>query len=1064
MSNQTSKGPVVLAIMDGWGLGHNGNDNAIVQGDTPNLDRIYASHPWGSLTSCGEDVGLLPGQMGDSNVGHMNIGAGRIVYQRLSYLAKEVREGGFANNAVIANSMPTDPRATWHLVGLLSDGGVHSHLDHIIELLRVAKMKGLSSVAVHAFLDGRDVAPSSAGTYVHALQTAMQRIGIGHIASISGRYYAMDRDKHWSRVRNAWEAMVLGRGQNAHVYHSATPTFALHEAYARGETDEFVRPTVISIDGKPSCIQDGDGVFFFNFRADRSRQLSHAFVDEAFTGFPRTRLKIRFATLTEYEQGLTDQVAFYEPELSNLLGDVLARQGLRQLRLAETEKMAHVTFFFDGGSERDIPLCDKVLIPSPAVATYDLQPEMSAELITLTLLQALEEQSFDVAIVNFANGDMVGHTGNWQAALQAVACVDNCIGHVMEAVLAAHGTLIITSDHGNCDMMKTDDGQPHTTHTLSDVPFVVVRNDSIYRVRNHGRLADIAPSILHLLDIAQPAEMTGESMLFAVAPSLDAGSEALLGVETEVEEIIATSETSAESSEEEAAVLCSSEEEFSDPVHDTCSSHELQEPEGTADAQEAEAAPDAEIIGRAETGFATLTDNDIAYLRAVTAPERVTLAVDLPSEYSKDEMTTEPHFPEIMVEAISADEVSAVMRYSTEHRLPVTPRGQGTGLAGGCVPLFGGILLNMSRMNRILELDEENLTLTVEPGVLLMEIAQFVEPKGLFYPPDPGEKTASIGGNISTNAGGMRAVKYGVTRDYVRGLQVVLPDGEIIEVGGKVVKSSSGYDLKNLLVGSEGTLGIITKATLKLLPKPALLLSLLIPFQDLQKAIDLVPLIIQAKSIPVAIEFLDRQTIIAAEQFLGRHFPDKTAPYYLLLSFDGNSQAELDSAAEQVADLALEHGAIDVLIAATDERRDSIWSTRSSFLLAIKSETDDLDECDVVVPRNRIADVVAYVLHLEKETGLTSRTYGHAGDGNLHIKCLREGRDMQEWEQRKELFMSSLYDFVQQLEGHVSGEHGIGSEKRKYLHRSLNPRVLALMRAVKSVFDPLGILNPGKII
>ena len=1057
MNEQMPKGPVVLAILDGWGLGHNGADNAIVQGETPHLDRIYAQYPWGSLVSCGEDVGLLPGQMGDSNVGHMNIGAGRVVYQRLSYLAKEMRTGGFNCNEVIANSMPTDSRSTWHLVGLLSDGGVHSHIDHIIELLRVAKEKGLTSVAVHAFLDGRDVAPSSAGMYLHALQTAMQRLGIGHIATISGRYYAMDRDKRWNRVRNAWEAMVLGCGQNAHVYHSTTPTFALAEAYARGETDEFVRPTVISIDGKPSRILDGDGVFFFNFRADRARQLSHAFVDEAFQGFARKRPKIRFATMTEYEQGLTDQVAFHEPELSNLLGDVLAQQGLRQLRLAETEKMAHVTFFFDGGSERDIPLCEKVLIPSPAVATYDLQPEMSAELITLALLQAIDEQRFDVAIVNFANGDMVGHTGDWQAALQAVACVDNCLGHVLEAVLEVNGTLLITSDHGNCDQMRTEEGQPHTAHTLSDVPFIVVSKDASYRVRNRGRLADIAPSILHLLNIAPPSEMTGESMVFTVVSAPEVKDVEKANLPTEDSALVMV----------DAAIV---EEVEAQPCEEPSEVVVLlgtaEEPAGEEVAEES--ANDAIVAGQnheeAKMGFATLTEQDVDYLRMITAPERVTLAVDLPSEYSKDEMTTEPHLPEVMVEALSAQEVSAVMNYASKHRLPVTPRGQGTGLAGGCVPLFGGILLNMSRMNNILELDEENLTLTVEPGVLLMEIAQFVEPKGLFYPPDPGEKTASIGGNISTNAGGMRAVKYGVTRDYIRGLQVVLPDGEIIEVGGKVVKSSSGYDLKNLLVGSEGTLGIITQATLKLLPKPSLLLSLLIPFEDLQKAIDLVPLIIQAKAIPVALEFLDRQTIIAAEQFLGRHFPDKTAPYYLLLSFDGNSQEELDSAAKQVADLALEHGAIDVLIAATDERRDSIWSTRSSFLMAIKSETDDLDECDVVVPRNRIADVVAYVLQLEKETGLTSRTYGHAGDGNLHIKCLREGRDMQEWEHLKEQFMSRLYDYVQLLEGHVSGEHGIGSEKRKYLHRSLNPRVLALMRAVKSVFDPLGILNPGKII
>lgn len=462
--------------------------------------------------------------------------------------------------------------------------------------------------------------------------------------------------------------------------------------------------------------------------------------------------------------------------------------------------------------------------------------------------------------------------------------------------------------------------------------------------------------------------------------------------------------------------------------------------------------------------FKKLNAADLQALAELTSPARVIAAADVPDEFAKDEMSVEHHYPDAMVEVLNAQEVAAVMRYANQQGIPVTPRGQGTGLAGGCVPLQGGILLNLRRMNRILELDEENLTLTVEPGVLLMEVAQYVEERDLFYPPDPGEKTASIGGNISTNAGGMRAVKYGVTRDYIRGLEVVLPDGEIIELGGKVVKSSSGYDLKDLIIGSEGTLGIVTKAILKLLPKPKYIMSLLIPFQDLQTAIDLVPLIIKAKAVPVALEFLDRQTVLSAERFQGRIFPDKSAPYYLLLSFDGNAPQELEEASSQVADLALQHGAIDALLAETEERRDSIWSTRSSFLLAIKSETDDLDECDVVVPRNRIADVVKRVLELEQETGLTSRTYGHAGDGNLHIKCLREGRSDEAWSQLKEVFMDGVYAYVHELDGHVSGEHGIGSEKRKYLHRSLNPRILELMRAIKKVFDPKGILNPGKII
>ena len=462
--------------------------------------------------------------------------------------------------------------------------------------------------------------------------------------------------------------------------------------------------------------------------------------------------------------------------------------------------------------------------------------------------------------------------------------------------------------------------------------------------------------------------------------------------------------------------------------------------------------------------FKQVNAQDIQFLYELLTPERVKVAKELSDVYGKDEMSTTEQLPEVMVEPLTVEEVSAIMSYAYEHNIAVTPRGQGTGLAGGCVPIHGGILLNLQQMNRILELDQENLTLTVEPGVLLQEVSAYVEAHDLFYPPDPGEKTASIGGNISTNAGGMRAVKYGVTRDYVRALQVVLPDGEIIEVGGKVVKTSSGYDLKDLLIGSEGTLAIITKAVLKLIPKPRHLLSILIPFADLQTAIDLVPLIIMAKVIPVALEFLDRQTVIAAEEYLGRNFPDKTEPYYLLLSFDGNTVEELETAAHSVADLALDHGASDVLLAETEERREALWSTRSSFLLAIKSESDGLDECDVVVPRNRIADVVNYTLQLEKECGLRARSYGHAGDGNLHIKCLRDNLPEEVWHERKEEFMDKIYAFVHACEGHVSGEHGIGLDKRKYLQRSLNPRNLELMRAIKIVFDPKGILNPGKVI
>lgn len=459
--------------------------------------------------------------------------------------------------------------------------------------------------------------------------------------------------------------------------------------------------------------------------------------------------------------------------------------------------------------------------------------------------------------------------------------------------------------------------------------------------------------------------------------------------------------------------------------------------------------------------FHKLSAADIAEIQTlaaeVIAPDRIH------DDYCHDELAGELHRPELLVRAHSAQEVSAVLKYANEHHIAVTPRGQGTGLVGGSVCKFGGIMLDLTTMNRILEIDEENLTITLEPGVLLMEIAPAVEAQGLFYPPDPGEKSATIGGNISTNAGGMRAVKYGVTRDYVRALEVVLPDGRIVELGGKVVKNSSGYSLLNLIVGSEGTLGIVTKATLRLLPLPKKTVSLLIPFPDLAKAIETVPKIIRSKAIPTAVEFMERSVILAAEEFLGRPYPDKSADAYLLLTFDGNSREEIEADYDAVAKICLENGACDVLISNTPERNESIWKARGAFLEAIKGSTSEMDECDVVVPRRRVADFIKFSASLEKKHAIRIRSFGHAGDGNLHIYVLRDELPDAEWKSKLQTVFHALYTKAKEFGGQVSGEHGIGYVKRPYLQESLGDDLIGLMQGIKKAFDPNGILNPGKV-
>lgn len=463
-------------------------------------------------------------------------------------------------------------------------------------------------------------------------------------------------------------------------------------------------------------------------------------------------------------------------------------------------------------------------------------------------------------------------------------------------------------------------------------------------------------------------------------------------------------------------------------------------------------------------GYKKIDKDDIAYIKGIIGDdERILIGDFINEEYSHDELSGTSSYPDIVVRAKSAQEISEIMKYAFKHVIAVTPRGAGTGLVGSSVAIEHGIMIDTTLMNQVLELDEDNLTITVEPGVLLMELSAYVEDHDLFYPPDPGEKSATIGGNISTNAGGMRAVKYGVTRDYVRGLEVVLPSGEITEFGGKVVKNSSGYALKDLMIGAEGTLGFITKAILKLIPRPKFVISLLIPFPTLDHAINTVPLIVKSKTIPTAIEFMQREVIIDAEQYLGKTFPDKQSDAYLLLKFDGNSLEEIEKAYDSVAKLCLEQGALDVLISDTEEREDSIWKARGAFLEAIKGSTTYMDEVDMVVPRSSVNEMVTYLHSLQDECDLRIKSFGHAGDGNLHAYMLKDDLNDEEWEKRMSKAMEKVYAKARNLGGQVSGEHGIGFAKKPYLRESLPEVNLNLMNGIKKVYDPDNILNPHKI-
>ena len=458
-----------------------------------------------------------------------------------------------------------------------------------------------------------------------------------------------------------------------------------------------------------------------------------------------------------------------------------------------------------------------------------------------------------------------------------------------------------------------------------------------------------------------------------------------------------------------------------------------------------------------------VTEADIAALKAICGEPNVLCGDAINPDYTHDELGGISQMPEALVRVHSTEEVSAIMRHAWERTIPVTVRGSGTGLVGAAVPICGGILLETTKMNKILSLDADNLTVTVQPGVLLMELAAFAEENDFLYPPDPGEKSATIGGNISTNAGGMRAVKYGVTRDYVRSLTVVLPNGEIQTFGAAVAKNSSGYSLKDMIIGSEGTLAIICEAVLKLVPLPKVSLSLLVPFPDMKRAIEAVPQIIRSKVTPTAIEYMSRDTILFSENYLGKKFPDTKNDAYILLTFDGNTEEQVERDLSAVAEICLQLGALDAYIVDTEERKKSVWSARGAFLEAIKSSTTEMDECDVVVPGNQVDTFIKYTHQLAAEFDVRIPSFGHAGDGNLHVYICRDALSDADWERLKIDCFDRMYEKAVELGGLVSGEHGIGYAKKEYLRRQYGPTPIALMQGIKKVFDEKNILNPGKV-
>ncbi len=507
-----AKKPVMLMILDGFGLTDKVEGNAIKAAKKPNIDNIFTHYYNTTLGASGMSVGLPDGQMGNSEVGHLNIGAGRIIYQSLTKITKSIEDGDFFQNEALLKAIKNVKAndSTLHLMGLLSPGGVHSHTEHLKGLLKLAEQNNIEKVFVHAFLDGRDVPPSSAKQYINEIEASMKEIGVGKIATISGRYYAMDRDNRWERVELAYNALVNGTGEVA-----SSAIEAVDKSYANGKTDEFVIPTVITEDGQAlTKIKNKDSVIFFNFRPDRAREITRAINDKQFAGFTRETLDLTFITMTEYDATLQGvEVAFKPESLSNTFGEYISKLGKKQLRIAETEKYAHVTFFFNGGVEEPNANEDRALIASPKVATYDLKPEMSAYEVTDEVLKRLDSDEYDAIILNFANPDMVGHTGVLEAAIKAIEAVDTCLGKIVDKILEKEGTVFITADHGNSEqMIDYETGVPFTAHTTDPVPFVYVSKDS-KELRDGGVLADIAPTMLQVMGIDVPNEMTGKSLI-----------------------------------------------------------------------------------------------------------------------------------------------------------------------------------------------------------------------------------------------------------------------------------------------------------------------------------------------------------------------------------------------------------------------------------------------------------------------------------------------------------------------------------------------------------------------
>ena len=509
-----SKKPTVLMILDGYGLNDRVEGNAIKQANTPVMDKLMAEYPYVKGLASGMAVGLPEGQMGNSEVGHLNMGAGRIVYQELTRITKEIQDGDFFKNEALLHAVKNakENGSALHLFGLLSDGGVHSHITHLFGLLELAKKEGLEKVYVHCFLDDRDTPPQSGKGYVQELTDKLAELGVGKIATVMGRYYAMDRDNRWDRVERAYNAITKGLGVSAE-----SGVAAVQNSYNNGKNDEFVEPAVVMENGKPvATVQDGDSVIFFNFRPDRAREITRAFCCDDFDGFAREkRIQTTYVCFTDYDETIPNkEVAFHKVAITNTFGEFLAAHGLKQARIAETEKYAHVTFFFNGGVEEPNEGEDRILVKSPKVATYDLKPEMSAPEVCEKLVGAIKSQKYDVIIINFANPDMVGHTGVQKAAIQAIEVVDGCVGKAVDAIKEVNGQLFICADHGNAEqLIDYETGAPFTAHTTNPVPFILVNADPSYTLREGGCLADIAPTLIELMGMEQPKEMTGKSLL-----------------------------------------------------------------------------------------------------------------------------------------------------------------------------------------------------------------------------------------------------------------------------------------------------------------------------------------------------------------------------------------------------------------------------------------------------------------------------------------------------------------------------------------------------------------------